>query len=160
MINNNQDHTFSINKCSIKIYKRTRHDSVTDYETINSSNISNQESYVNTIDFTFSDHDIIELVAKTVKSNIKSTTNTSLFQIHIYFDEENQIERPKPYRLSNSLLLWCDPPKKIGQPDLSHIGFLSKSAKGWSGSIPHEVKLNHINKKNEILSLVAIIGFD
>lgn len=157
MISNRQDQA-SVNKCYVKIYKRIRHDSITDYETINESNISNKELYINTIELTFGDHDILELVAKKIKSII----NASLFQIHIYFDEENnnQIIRPLPYRLSNSLLLWCNPPKKIRQLDLSYIGFLSKSAKGWSGSIPHEIKLNHLNKNNNNLYFIAMIGLD
>lgn len=162
ILNNKQDHTLSENKYSIKIYKRIRHDSITDYELIGLSNGINSESYVNTIELTLSDGSTIGLIANTVKSTIKSIIKTATFQIHIYFDEENNqiCDRPSPYRLSNGLLLWCDPPKKTGQPDLSYIGFLSRSAKGWSGSIPHEVKLCHLNKTNNILNLVAIIGFD
>ena len=159
MINVKNNQLTSSNNCIIKIHKRIRHDSVTDYEIINTSKISNNESYIATIELTFNEHDTVSLIAQAVKTNIK----TSSFQIHIYFNEEiNNLERPSPYRLSNGLLLWCDPPKKFGQPDLSHIGFLSKALKGWAGSIPHEVKLSHLNKKNpnETLNLIVIVGFD
>ena len=159
MINIKDTLSISSNKCLVSIYKRTRHDSITDYEMINTSKISNSESHIDTIDLTFNEHETIGSIAKAVKTTIK----TSSFQIHIYFNEEtNNLERPSPYRLSNGILLWCDPPKKIGQPDLSYIGFLSKSSKGWAGSIPHEVKLSHLNKKNpnETLKLIVIVGFD
>lgn len=158
-INIEQTQSLNANKCLVKIYKRIRHDSITDYEIINTSKISNSESHIDTIDLTFNEHDTVSLIAKTIKAKIK----TSLFQIHIYFNEEiNNLERPSPYRLLNGLLLWSDPPKKIGQADLSHIGFLSKLSKGWAGAIPHEVKLSHLNKKNpnETLNLIVIVGFD
>jgi len=148
-------------KCNLKIYYKTRTDSI-DIHITNQHNITNQpNNYTNTeVQLVFNKSDTINLL----KDYVSKLLNISAIFIHIYFDEEKIVfsNKPTPYRLSNGLLLWNSAPKNVQnqqyqqKADLSKIGFKTQINKGWSSSIPIEVKLEHLYNCN-ILDYIAIV---
>jgi len=156
-------------KCNLKIYHHIRKDSI-DIE--NNKPIqqiqqiqqippihSNISDKITEVDFVFTNFDTINML----KDYVSKFLNISPIFIHIYFDEEKiNDSRPTPYRLSNGLLLWNVPAKNstfnfnFKKADLSKIGFKSKIDKGWSASLPIEIKLEHLHNCN-IFDYIAIV---
>jgi hypothetical protein len=118
-------------------------------------------------------------IVPAVKDYVCKLLNISAIFIHIYFDEEKIVigNKPTPYRLTNGLLLWNNTAKNVQnqiqhqqqqqqqqqqkqqqkqKADLSKIGFKTQINKGWSGSIPIEVKLEHLHNCN-IIDYIAIV---
>jgi len=148
------------NKCYIKIYSKTRHESIDNTSTLETSTLATSDLVTTElnnseiIEIEFNMNDTINLFKQCIAKN----KNISPFLIHIYFDEffiDKNINL-SPYRLSNGLVLWDITTSQKQQVNLLNIGFGSKKSKGWSSSLPNDIKLEYLYKKN-IFNYVAII---